>query len=142
MKKKRPALLLEVLLAMTFLAMCMSELILRPIHFHRAAIKQLERIDCDRIAAWTFSEIKEKFLKNEISWSQIPTLQVESKPFSLPKTSLQIPQLSSHTVPRTFTLITTKEKVDQDGQIYRLVSVKIKIDGRKFTYQTTLIKPP
>lgn len=139
MKKKRPSLLLEVLLAMSLLAICMSELILRPIHFHRAAIQQLEQIDCDRIAAWTFSEIKETLLKSEIPWNQIPALKVESKSFELSKVPLQIPQLSFHNVPRTFTLRTLKEKIDPDGKIYRLVSVKIKIGKKKFTYQTTLI---
>ena len=140
MKKKRTFLLLEVLIALSLISLSMVHLMLRPIHLHRGAVKQLERIEADRIAAWTFSEIKEKFLKNEVRWSQIPDFHTYSPWISLPDTSLQIPQLSAHSASRKYRFHTTKEKTENSGQISRLVSITIEVDHHQFTYPITLTK--
>ncbi|MDE3046472.1 MAG: hypothetical protein KGJ02_07500 [Verrucomicrobiota bacterium] len=142
MKKKHPVLLLEVLLAFTLLALCLSEFFLRPIHFHRKAIAQLETLECDRIAAWTFSELHEKFLKNEFRWSQIPSIKQTTAPIPLSPAPLQIPQLSARTIPRTYTLHTLREKIEGNGQIHRLVSIKIEVQKKEFSYHLILTKSP
>ena len=142
--KKRPSLLLEVLLAMSLLALCATALIRQPILFHRAEVEQLERVASDRIAAWTYTEICQKLIKGEFSWSQIPTVKGKSKKFTLPDTLFRVPSLFSRSATRSYFLETLREKQSEDGRITRLVSVHIQIgSGRKkrqFSYQLNLVR--
>ncbi len=116
----------------------------QPVLLHRAEVSLLERIECDRIAAWTYTEIREKFLKNQIPWSQIPTLKAKSKPISLPEVNFQVPSLFSRSVKRLYTLETLREKQDKEGQTIRLVTIHIEIGTgakkRQFSYQVNVIK--
>jgi hypothetical protein len=139
--KKRPALLLEVLLAMTLLAFCAVALIRQPLLLHRAELAQLERIEQDRIAAWSYTEIREKLLKGEIPWSKIPPLKTRSASFSLPDAPLD---LLPHPLKRTYTLETLREKQTAGGQITRLIAIHIEVGSgrtkRPFSYQINLLK--
>ena len=135
--------LLEVLLAISLLTLCGATLIRQPILMHRAEISQLERLEADRIASWTFTEIHEKFLKGSISWAQIPPLQQKSKPFPMSDVPFQIPPLVSRSAKRSFIIETLKEKKTQENQIARLISVHILIQAgsknRQFSYQLNVL---
>jgi hypothetical protein len=144
MKRKRPFLLLEVLFAMTLLTLCIVPLMRQPMLLNRAELKQFKKIEWDRIAAWTFTEIREKLIKNEIAWSQIPSLKETSHSFPLPDVPYQLPSLATLSASRSFTLRTLKEKQDERGRTLRLVAVKITIGEkelkREFTYRITVIQ--
>lgn len=138
MKKKRPIALLEVLIAMSLVMAFLSYFSKKPYHQYRRKTKEILRSECDFIAAWTFSEIREKFFKNEIRWSQIPPVKQTTNEFKLSPFTLDIPFLRSEEISRKYSLHTLKEKHDQDGNIYRLVEIKIDVNKNIFSYQTIL----
>ncbi len=138
--KKRPAALLEVLIALSLITLCAVPLIRQPIANHQAEMAQIERIETGRVAACTFAEIREKFLKKEIRWKQIPGLKAKSASFSLANASLQLPPLQTRPIKRSFTLETLEEKQEPDGRTYRLVAAHIYIGKNPFTYRLTLFK--
>jgi len=126
-KKKSPFLLLEILIALLLVSLCLVPLIQAPIRSYRGEFRLLEEMERDRLADWTFSEIKEKLLKNELPWENFPTPTLTTGPFSLPDVTLQIPGLPSKTVQRKFSFKCGKkgEKVGPQGEIYRLVTLSI-----------------
>jgi hypothetical protein len=136
--KKRPAALLEVLIALSLITICAIPLIRQPIANHQAEMAQIERIETGRIAACTFAEIREKFLKKEIRWKQIPELKSKSGAFALSDGSLQLP--ASRPIKRNFTLETLEEKQETDGRTFRLVAVHLNIGKNPFTYRLSLVK--
>lgn len=139
--KKRPALLLEVIIAISLLAMGASFLIRQPILLYRTELDHLERVECDRIAAWTYSEIREQLLKGKIRWQQIPPLKQKVKPLYMTDADLSIPPILTRKVQRNYSLETVREK-QSEGEIHRLVSVHIEIGmgkkKRQFTYQLNI----
>ena len=60
-KRKRTFLLIEVLIAISVATICLIPLIQSPISIYRAEIRLLEEMEKDRLADWTFSEIKKRF---------------------------------------------------------------------------------
>jgi hypothetical protein len=108
----------------------------QPILLFRSEVEQLEQIEADRIAAWTYTEIREMFLKNQFSWAQIPPLKGKSRRLQLPE--------ASNGISRGFTLKTLKEKQGKDGKILRLISIHIDIgSGKKrrgFSYQMNVYR--
>jgi hypothetical protein len=135
--KKRPAALLEVLIALSLIALCAVPLIRQPIANLRGEMASLKRIEAGRIAAWTFSEIKEKLLKQEIRWSQIPPLKEEGPVVFLPKSRVQLEPLTCGEIERSYSFYTIEEKHAED-KIYRLIAVHVKVGGHPFTYRTTV----
>src|SRR3990167_10499328 len=138
MKKKRPIALLEVLIAMSLVMSFLTYFAKKPYHQYRRKHKEIVRSEYGLIAAWTFSEVREKFLKNEIRWSQIPPLTQTTNDFKLPSYTLDIPFLRSTEIPRKYSIRTLNEKHDEEGNIYRLVEIKIDIDKNIFSYRTIL----
>jgi hypothetical protein len=142
-RPKRPMLLLEILIAMSLVSLCIAPLIKGPLDMHRAEMSHLTRIEAGRIAAWTFTEIVEKILKNELRWEQLPKLGQESPAIILSDVPLKLPPLpAKSTLARKFTLATLKEKRVKDGPIHRLIAVHLEIGGREFTYRTIVTKLP
>lgn len=139
--KKRPVALLEVLIALSLVTMCAIPLIRQPIANHQAEMAQVERIEAGRVAACTFAEVREKFLRKDIRWKQIPALKTKSAPFTLEDATLQLPPMPVRPIKRSFTLETLEEKQEPDGKTCRLVAVHLNIGKNPFTYRVTLIKP-
>jgi hypothetical protein len=141
---KRPAVLLEVLIAISLLTIGAVLLVRQPILFYRAELDQLERVECDRIATWTYTEIRELLMKGTIRWSQIPPLGERSQPWTLPPAKLEIPTLLSRTAARRFWIETLREKQDAEGNVFRLLSLQIEIGSglkkRMFTYRANVQK--
>jgi len=135
--KKRPFALLEILIALSLIALCAVPLIRQPIKNHQGEMEQIKRVEGSRIATLTFVEIKEKFLKNEFRWAQIPALKIKTSPFSLPEASTPL-----FPITRKYTLETLKEKHEKDGRIYRLLAIHLDIGGHPYTYRLTVYKDP
>lgn len=146
MRKKRPMFLLEILIALTLVSLCIVPFIKQPLEMHKAEMKRLERVECDRIAAWTFTELKEKFLKKEFRWEQIPQLYERSVWINLPTVELRLPPIPCPSVSRKFYFSTLEEKQESDGKIHRLVAIHMQVkvgkNKRKFTYRLILTKHP
>lgn len=140
--RKQSFLLLEVLLAITIIALFAAPLIRYPIQYYRTEIDQLEKFEMQRLADWTFTEIKEKLLKEEIPWEQLPE-KGQSIVRSLPDETIRLPSLSSRTIHRSFTLKCKGEKTGIHGEIFRLYSVKVKLGSFKpFAYRILIQRIP
>ena len=126
--KKRPFILLEVLVALTLVALCAIPLIIKPIRIYRSEMRLLEEGQGERLADWTFSEIKEQLLQNMIPWEKLPSLQQTTEPFLLKPASIFIPGRAPKEIRRSFILYGKGEKFGDDGEIYRMLHIKIVFD--------------
>jgi 3'-phosphoadenosine 5'-phosphosulfate sulfotransferase (PAPS reductase)/FAD synthetase len=134
---KRSFLLLEVLLAITVVAVFAAPLMRWPIKHYQSQIDRLEEFEYQRIADWTFSEIKELLLKEGIAWSKLPTKGgTLARPLSDVKR--HIPQFPDRTVRRSFILKCRGEKKGPHGEIFRIYQVEITMDSKK-SYQYRIL---
>ena len=137
--KKSPFILLEVLLALTLVILCAIPLIVKPIRNFRFEMASLEEMEGERLADWTFSEIKEEMLKKAIPWEKLPTLNVTTKPFPLEPGIIQVPGREPKKIGRSYTLFGKGAKEGEKGEKYRMIYVKIAFDpvlSRKKTIYT------
>lgn len=128
--KKRPFLLLEVLIALTLILVCIVPLVMRPLELYRTENELLWEMERERLADWTYSEIKEKLLKNAIPWKSLPDEKKKKIAYPLEPAELSIPGGKTKTLQRSFTLELKKEKVGLKGEIYRLLQVELTFSPR------------
>lgn len=133
--KKRPVLLLEVLLSFLLLEICAIPLIKQPLKLHRQKIAYLEKMEKERLADWTFTEIQEMLFKNEIPWEKIPAKGKQSAEFSLPDAKIELPHCKTSSIKRHFVLKGKGEKVGMQGQIYRQLWIYLFLDGEKYSFR-------
>lgn len=123
--KKQTFLLLEVLIALSLVLLCIVPLILKPLDLFRSENNLLWEMEKERLADWTFSEIKEKLLKNEIPWNQLPTEKKKEISYTLPDQTISLPGRKQKNLKRQYTLTLKREKEGPNGEVYRLFDVKI-----------------
>ncbi|MES2273830.1 MAG: hypothetical protein V4487_06525 [Chlamydiota bacterium] len=123
--KKRTFILLEILIALLLVTLCAAPLVNQPLKLYRAEMKFLEQMERERLADWTFSEIKEMLLKNEIRWEELPERGSKTDPISLPPAKIEIPGWKTKEVKRTFTLECMGEAEGKAGAIYRTFVLEI-----------------
>ena len=97
----------------------------RPIRAYRFEMQALEEVEGERLADWTFSEIKEKMLKNEIPWDKFPSMKETSGPFPLEPEWIYVPGRKPKSIKRSFTLFGKGEKQGIKGEVYKMLYVKI-----------------
>lgn len=113
--------------------LCAIPLIVEPIRLYRTEMKRFEEIEGERLADWTFSEIKEKLLKNEIPWKNLPSKPGAAFSYPLPPLNIQIPGQSKKSIRRSYTLRCRREKEGLQGEIYRIFDVNIYFHPRLST---------
>ncbi len=143
--KKRTFLLFEILIAFLLVVICAVPLVSQPLKMYRSEMKFLEQLERERLADWTFSEIKEKLLKNEIPWEKIPSKGAKTPPIDLPAAQISIPGCSPKRIERTFTLHCRGEKEGLRDETYRLLYVEISFSPpiakkNSYTFRTTVQK--
>lgn len=138
--KKKPFLLLEVLIALSLVLICAIPLVKQPLKLFRDEMVHLQKMELERLADWTFTEIKEILLKNEIPWKKIPLKYGESGPFDLPSTTIAIPGCSPKEIERTFTLVGRGEILGKQGEVYRQLGVMIYLNEKKYEFRLPVQK--
>lgn len=138
--KKRTYLLLEVLVAFMLAAICIVPLVSQPLKLYRNEVDYFETMEKERWADWTFLEIKEMLLKNEIPWEKIPSQGFYSSRFKLSPIPLHIPGIRSKTIKRSFVLRNSKQKIKPDGTLYLQVYVYVFLNKDKFTFRLPIQK--
>ncbi len=145
---KRTFLLFEVLIAIFLVSLCLIPLIRSPIFQYQKTIRLLEEVEGERWAEWTFSEIREKLLNNDLRWDALPSPGQTSHEFGLPPITLELPGLPPKKIERSFRLRCSKrcEKEGVHGEIYRVLKVDLffspcliqpkKNGSKKYTFRT------
>jgi hypothetical protein len=124
----RSFILLEILIALTLVVLCAIPLIIRPIRAYAHEMKALEEVEGERLADWTFSEIKEEMLQNKIPWERLPTHNETNGPFPIAPGSIQVPGRKPKKIERSFTMFGKGEKEGLAGEDYRMLYVKIEFN--------------
>ncbi len=138
--KKRPFLLIESLIALSLLALCAVPLVKQPLLFYKDEMNFLTQMEIERLADWTFTEVKELLLKNELPWDEIPPQNQRTGPFPLSDGKIQIPGCKTKRVARSFSLRGKGEKTGANKNLYRQVYLEIEIDKKKFEFRVPIEK--
>ncbi len=129
--KKRTFLLLEILIALFLVSLCILPLVQYPLRMLKIEREKLEEMEKERMADWTFSEVKELLLKNEIPWEKIPKKGETSPPFPLPDLLLQLPGCKPKKIARSFFLKGQAMKLGKSGEDIRQIYIHINLGGGK-----------
>ena len=138
--KKRTFLLLEILIAFVLVAICLIPLVKQPLKLYRSEMKYLERMELERLADWTFTEIKELLLKNEIPWEKLPQRGELTGDFPLPGAAIQIPGCPLKGVKRSFKLKGKGEKTGRHEELYRQIGVEISLNKQIYKFRLPIKK--
>ncbi|PIS02318.1 MAG: hypothetical protein COT85_06005 [Chlamydiae bacterium CG10_big_fil_rev_8_21_14_0_10_42_34] len=138
--KKRSFLLLEVLFAFTLVIVCAVPLVKQPLKLYRSELEYLEKMELERLADWTFTEIKESLLKNEILWEKIPTKNEKSALFPLSAKTIEIPGSKNKQIKRQFFLKCRGEKRGKKDEIYRQLGICIYLNESPYWYRLPIQK--
>lgn len=138
--KKRSFLLLEVLIALSLVILCSVPLVNQPLKLYKKEIKNLETMEMERLADWTFTEVKEILLKNEIPWKKIPAKSETTDLFPLPPATIHIPGCNPKTIERSFQLSGRGEKMGADNAAIRQLGVYIFLGKEKYTFRVPVKK--
>lgn len=133
--KKNSFLLLEVLIAFSLLTLCLIPLILHPLKAYRLETEHIWKVEKERIADWTFSEIEEKLLKKQIPWESLPKLKEKSPSFSLPSIEVTLGPFAKKRFPRKFFFTTSAEKERIRGNPIKLLRIYIEIEEEIFEFR-------
>jgi len=131
----RCLLLLEILIAISLLAAGLVGITQSPRLLHAKALSRLETVEADRIAVWTYTEIRDK-----LRWDDIPEVRKKGEEVPLSDAVFALPSLKSKSLHRSYHLATLQEKQEPNGHTYRLVSARILVGKRTFTYRLTVEK--
>jgi hypothetical protein len=126
LKRKKNFLLLEVLIGLSLILICLVPLINNPINYLLSEIKILEKIEYERISDFVFSDIKKDLLNNTIKWEHIP--KEKDKPLEISfkePISFSLKNIKTKKVTAKYSIKTVKEKISPEGNIYRLIDIKI-----------------
>lgn len=138
--KKRTFLLLEVLLAFSLVTLCIIPLVRQPLKLYKSEVECLEKLEMERLAEWTFSEIKEILLRNEIPWEKIPAKSTTSEPFPLSDAKVEIPGCKTRIIKRSFTLTGRGEKRGSEKTLYRQLGVYLLLNDHNYAFRLPVQK--
>ena len=117
-QRKRPIVLLEVMIALTLVILLVLPWVRAPIRLYRQEMEQLERIDNQRAADWIASEIKELIYNREIPWAKLPNKQ----------SAIDWPVAKAGCRCR---LVCRRETVTKQGTLQRLLEIRILFPSKK-----------
>jgi hypothetical protein len=129
--KKRPSLLLEILLACALLAAAAGPLMRKPIELYQRQMKALKEVEKQRLADLSFAEVKVNLLTHQIPWKKLPSKEVKQKLYPLAPVKMNIPYCSAQSIERRAILKLRREKIGMRGEIIRLLEIEIQFEPQK-----------
>lgn len=138
--KKRSFLLLEILIAFSLVTICIIPLVRQPLKLYKEEMECLEKMEMERLADWTFTEVKEILLKKEIPWEKIPAKSQYTEHFPLPPSTIQIPGCATKKVERSFQFSGRGEKKGADNAVIRQLGVYVFLNKEKYTFRLPVKK--
>jgi hypothetical protein len=126
--KKKSFLLLEVLIAISILAMSIPFLIHNPIFFYKKELKTLEDLELKQIEIKAFTEIRNMLFKNEISWNLFSSKKHEEGYISEEPLFFYLPkELSGKKVYVNYRIWTKRENSSPKSTI-RKIAIQIAVN--------------
>jgi type II secretory pathway pseudopilin PulG len=132
--KRRPFVLLEVLIAFSLIALFAPLLMKLPVKLYKSQIEQLEEMERQRLADFAFSEVKEMLLKQSIPWKELPPKGVTSRRFILPDGEVNLPNFPPKSAARSFALRCSGEKEGRSREVFRLYEVCVFVGQANASY--------
>lgn len=117
--------MLEVLIGFSLAILFLVPLVREPLKHYQTEVASLERLEKERLADWTFTEIQEMLLKNEIPWKELPELNKTLERRELPPAVIHLPGSSPKKVPRWFALHCHGQKEGPKGELYKMLHIYI-----------------
>ncbi|MDN3508302.1 MAG: hypothetical protein P0S94_05225 [Simkaniaceae bacterium] len=137
MRKKRPMLLLELMVALFLVSYLLLPLVNGfPLLFSKQ-IGKLRAVECERIASATYLEVKTT-LKNRHSFSELTQKHITEK---LPSLTLFLGDLKPIDVERSYQVYLGKTKKGRDNKTYNLLHCDVTLKCHKFkkTYPNLIL---
>ena len=132
--KKRPFILIEILIACAILGTSAVFLMSKSVMFYRAEMASFAKIEKQRLADLAFAEVKVLLLRNEITWKKLPA------PTEIKKYRLSPVEILSKPTERRVLFKCRKEKTGLRGEVYRLLEIEIQLEKEKYVYKTIIRK--
>ena len=128
--KKRPFILLEILIAVALVTLCAIPLIRNPVYFYKKEMKNLEELALLRLENEAVLEIKQKLFKNEIPWDEfsIRDKQETIARTLLPKTFI-VKGFKQEEMTVFYRVWTRKEKPCENETICRTLAIEVSINA-------------
>jgi hypothetical protein len=121
--KRKPYLLLELLIAFTLVALCALPLVHDPLHSLRSEIQIFEKVELERLAEVSFADLKAELYRNEIPWEAFDTSKY--KLHKQDSVRIQLKGVCERTYLRSYYLSTKYHKKAADQEDHRIVNIKI-----------------
>ncbi len=134
--KKRSFVLLEILIALSLVILCIVPLVKQPLQLYKNQMHHLEKMELERLANWTFVEIKEALYQNAIAWDDLPAKNITTEPFPLPAATIELPGCKPKTVKRSFFLKGRGEGPGSGNSQIRQLGVYITLNENRYEFRT------
>ncbi len=140
----RPFLLLEILIAFALLLLAAYPLSHIPVAHYSSEMAALERLERQKLADWSCSEVIELLYNRKIPWEKIPGKKgIQKQRIALSETSILLLH-KTKAIQRVVSLRCAKEKVDPIQGTFRLLEIEIlltpKLEGEEYLYRRIVQK--
>jgi hypothetical protein len=136
LKKKRNFLLIELLISIFFITIMLIPLFKNPFYFFKKEIKEIERLECERIAEKSYLEIYLKLADKNSNREILQNLD-EKKTYNLKDEYIKIGDYINKRVIRSYKISPNDGKITENKTIYKVltISILLKIKDNKDPYK-------
>ncbi|MES2344546.1 MAG: hypothetical protein V4494_01215 [Chlamydiota bacterium] len=140
--KRKAYLLLELLIALSILALCALPLVRTPLFSARQEIAAFEKMELARLAELGFAKIFEQLHQNEIPPKAFEAKTLQNTPYLKDTVVIDLPGILNKKFNREFFLWTHAQKEGPEQNEFKIVRIKItftpfettKKKSKSFTY--------
>jgi type II secretory pathway pseudopilin PulG len=122
-KTKRAFLLIEILIALSIIALLIVPLIKNPIYFFKSQIKSLERLECERVADLTFLDLKIALYKGVIDVNNLTTNKKDSSYINLIPAKLI--SFNDKLIDRRYKIYSKSPEKKTEKDIYKFLTIRL-----------------
>jgi hypothetical protein len=134
---KRPILLVEVLIALSLVALIGTPLLTQPLVFYKKQVESLLYSVGERLADEAFLEVKERLYKRQIPWASLPSKGAPPLILSLQPREVFFPNLLTRSLACQAEISYYRSKETRNGEV-RLYNVTIFLNGKSYAYKVTV----
>lgn len=135
LRKKRSFLLLEIMIALTFIVISAPWIIQSSIQYLKAQSQEIIQSELERVADLSFMQIQEEFYNHKIHWDNLQKKKENAIEWALD--DFEIFSDSIHTnIERKALIWVLSEKIGRNDEIFRKIQVKLILKPKNQTSST------